>query len=255
MSGSQKSPGASVSEAARSFDAELHTPAYARIHADAPQLERLITFLAPDGDQTLLDLGTGNGYVAMALARAQPACCVVGVDVAGQAIARDRESAAAQGLNHVSFEVYDGVMLPFADRHFDAAVSRYAFHHFPRPQTSLDELARCLRAGGRFALADAVRDDLDDVDFINRFQRLKPDGHVAMTRGADLVGMVQAHGFQVVDTFESSIAFTRARNADYDALLAATPETVLQAYAAEVADDKIHLRLRILNLLTRRGPV
>lgn len=246
---------ARIAEAARSFDAELHTKAYVQTHSDASQLARLLSFLSPAHGQVILDLGTGNGYVAMAIAGSQPGCRVIGVDVAVQAIARDLEEARAQGLSNAEFESYDGTALPFADGHFDAAVCRYALHHLPRPETTLEELGRTVRRGGKLVLADAIREDVDDVDFINRFQEIKHDGHVRMHRRVDLIELVCRHGFDMIDGFESSISFTRERVAQYDELLAKTPEQVLQAYSVVPGELEIGLKFRILNavFVNRRG--
>jgi ubiquinone/menaquinone biosynthesis C-methylase UbiE len=240
---------ARIAEAARSFDAELHTKAYAETHSDSAQLVRLLSFLSPGRDQVILDLGTGNGYVAMAIAGAHPGCRVIGVDIAAQAIDRDVEQAGVQGLANADFQSYDGIRLPFAYDHFDAAICRYAFHHLPQPETTLDELGRTVRSGGRLVLADAIRDDADDVDFVNHFQEMKRDGHVRMHRGTDLINLVSRHGFDLIERFESSIFFTRERTAEYDDLLAMTPERVLQAYSLAVAEREMHLRFRILNAL------
>ncbi len=56
-----------VAEAAESFDAELHKDTYAEIHADDAQLTRLSSFMSQPRQQVILDLGTGAGYVAMAI--------------------------------------------------------------------------------------------------------------------------------------------------------------------------------------------
>lgn len=173
---------------------------------------------------------------------------------AAQAITRDLEQARARGLSNVEFLNYDGIMLPFADDHFDAAVCRYAFHHLPRPETSLEELGRTVRESGKLVLADAIRDEADDVDFINRFQEMKRDGHVRMHRRADLIDLVCRHGFEVIEAFESSISFTRERRAQYDELLAATPERVLKAYSAVVGEQQIRLRFRILSAVFVNRP-
>ena len=246
---------ARIAEAARSFDAELHTKAYAETHSDSAQLVRLVSFLSPGRDQVILDLGTGNGYVAMAIASAHPGCRVIGVDVATQAIDRNVEQARVQGLAIADFQNYEGIALPFADDHFDAAISRYAFHHLPQPATTLDELGRTVRSGGKLVLADAIRDDADDVDFVNRFQEMKRDGHVRMHRGTDLIDLVSRHGFELIERFESSIFFTRERTAEYDKLLAMTPERVLRAYSLVVTERQMRLRFRILNafFVNRRG--
>lgn len=237
----------SIQEAARSFDAELHTEAFAETHSDAAQLAWMLSALAPEGDQAILDLGTGNGYVATAIAREQPRCRVIGVDVATQAIDRNREQAREQGLSNVEFISYDGVTLPFCDDYFDAVVSRYVFHHLPRPEVSLAELRRTMRAGSRLVLADAIRHEADDLDFINRFQALKRDGHIRMHRRADLIDLIRRQGFDLIDILVSSIAFTRERGAEYDALLAETPEAVLSAYSLQVGDREISLTFPILS--------
>jgi ubiquinone/menaquinone biosynthesis C-methylase UbiE len=240
---------AQIAEAARSFDAVLHTKAYAETHSDSAQLVRLLSFLSPGRGQVILDLGTGNGYVTMAIAGAHPWCRVIGIDIAAQAINRDVEQARVQGLANADFQSYDGIRLPFDYDHFDAAICRYAFHHLPQPETMLDELGRTVRSGGRLVLADAIRDDVDDVDFVNHFQEMKRDGHVRMHRSTDLIDLVSRHGFNLIEHFESSIFFTRERTAEYDDLLATTPEQVLRAYSLAVAGREMHLRFRILNAL------
>lgn len=240
---------ARIAEAARSFDAELHGSGYAKIHADDAQLARLLDYISPEPGQVILDLGTGNGYAATALAGRQPACHVIGVDVAAQAIATNRRKVREQDIGNAEFVSYGGIDLPFDTDCFDAAVCRYAFHHLPRPETSLDELGRTLRTGGRLALADAIRDDVDEGDFVNRFQTLKRDGHVCMQRRADLTELVERHGFEVQEVFETAIAFTRDRATAYDELLRVTPESVLEAYAVAVEARLIRIGFRILNLL------
>lgn len=246
---------ARIAEAARSFDAELLTKTYAETTSDSAQLAQLLSFLSPRRDQVILDLGTGNGYVAMAIADAHPGCRVIGVDIAAQAIDRDAAQARVQGLANAVFQCSDGVRLPFAHDHFDAAVCRYAFHHLPQPETTLDELRRTVRSGGRLVVADAIRDGLDDVDFVNHFQEMKRDGHVRMHRDTDLIDLISRHGFDLIESFESSIFFTRERTPEYDDLLAVTPERVLQAYSLAVAELEMRLRFRVLNALfvNRRG--
>ncbi|NIM27598.1 MAG: methyltransferase domain-containing protein [Gammaproteobacteria bacterium] len=236
-----------VQEAARSFDAELHTRAFVETHSDAAQLAWMLSFLRPAPNQVILDLGTGNGYVASAVARQEPDCRVVGVDVAAQAIERNREQAREEGRSNVEFLIYDGIRLPFPDDHFDAAVSRYVFHHLPRLEISLEELARTVREKGTLVLADAIRHEGDDVDFINRFQLLKRDGHIRMHQRADFIDVVCRHGFRLVETFDSSISFTRERGADYDALIAKTPDSVLSAYAMRIDEQKMAVTFPILS--------
>jgi hypothetical protein len=70
-----------------------------------------------------------------------------------------------------------------------------------------------------------------------------------MHRDTDLIDLVNRHGFDLIERFESSTVFTRERTAEYDDLLAGTPERVLHAYSLAVAEREMQLRFRILNAL------
>jgi ubiquinone/menaquinone biosynthesis C-methylase UbiE len=48
--------------------------------------------------------------------------------------------------------------LPFADGTFDLVISSFALHHWDRPLEVLDEIARVLRPGGWYYLADLCRE-------------------------------------------------------------------------------------------------
>jgi methylase of polypeptide subunit release factors len=76
----------SIGKARKRFNDELHTKAYALVHADNEQLQGLLSFLAPKNEQVFLDLGTGNGYVSMSLAQQFPGCSVIGLDIAERAM-------------------------------------------------------------------------------------------------------------------------------------------------------------------------
>ncbi len=135
--------------------------------------------------------------------------------------------------------------LPFPDERFDGVASRYAFHHFPRPDITLSEIRRVLRPGCQFVLADAVREDRDNVDFINAFQKLKPDGHVEMLRSADLIQAIQQHGFRLEAQLGTALTFDRTANRKYEDLIRITPDAVLNAYALSQENELIELTVPI----------
>ncbi|MDJ0956776.1 MAG: methyltransferase domain-containing protein [Arenicellales bacterium] len=238
-----------IAQAARAFDAELHTDAYRVTHADQIQLSRLLSYVPKGHNQVFLDIGTGAGYVAMALAKQYTSSKVIGVDVAEKAIRRDTEVASDQGLSNLQFQTFDGITLPFADGLFDGVFCRYAFHHLPLPLTTLSEIHRTLREPGKFVFSDAVRSEVDSVDFINKFQSLKNDGHVRMATTNDLLQVFEQHGFILKDSFRSSIWFDRNLNSSYGKLIEATPEQVLRAYDLSIEGNEIRLRFEILNVL------
>jgi hypothetical protein len=97
-------------------------------------------------------------------------------------------------------------------------------------------------------VADAVRHPADEPDFINRFQALKPDGHVRIYTAEALVELFRAQGFEVKARFASAITFTRALDADYRALIADMPPEVLDLYRVKVAGDEARLTFEVLNV-------
>ena len=93
-----------------------------------------------------LDLGTGTGAAAFAVARRFPRCEVVGVDLSPRMVEAARERTSAELADRVRFEVGDGAALPFGAASFDLVTLANVIPFF-------DELARVVRPGGRVALA------------------------------------------------------------------------------------------------------
>jgi len=105
--------------------------------------ERVITdFLAPLDGLHVLDVGTGSGRAAIALATR--GARVTGVDASREMLDVARTRASEAGAN-VRFEAGDAHALPFADQSFDAAVSLRVLMHTPDWSQALGELCRVSR--------------------------------------------------------------------------------------------------------------
>jgi SAM-dependent methyltransferase len=241
-----------IATARRAFDVQLHDAEFQAVLADDAQLPWLIEGLDPRPGGRYLDLATGDGYVGLALAANKPDSQVTGVDIAGAAIATNTKKALAAGLDNIHFEAVDGIGLRFGDGHFDGVVCRYALHHFPALATTLAEVHRVLKQDGRLVVADAIRDDADDVDFVNRFQALQPDGHVRMYGREELLQTCTAQGFELEGSQLTEITFPRALDAGNSALLAETPPEILALYDVKVAGQTISARLSVVCARFRR---
>jgi len=99
------------------------------------------------GDETLLDVGCGNGRVARLLAERVGE--VRAVDVVGAP-----EWTEGDG---VAFQVADGEELPFEDGSFDLLHSKDSLHHMAAPERALAEYRRVLRPGGTALIVEANR--------------------------------------------------------------------------------------------------
>jgi 2-polyprenyl-3-methyl-5-hydroxy-6-metoxy-1,4-benzoquinol methylase len=99
-------------------------------------------FLEPLSGRTILDVGTGTGRAAIALARR--GAVVTGVDASQEMLAVARTRAADQHAE-VTFIHGDAHGLAFNDRSFDAVVCLRVLMHTPDWRQSLGELCRVAR--------------------------------------------------------------------------------------------------------------
>ena len=102
-------------------------------------------------DESVLDVATGTGAVAIEIAR-RSGCRVVGLDQSAEMLAAGRERVAAAGIAD-RIELVDGraEALPFPDASFAAGTFTYLLRYVDDPGATLRELARVVRAGGTVA--------------------------------------------------------------------------------------------------------
>jgi ubiquinone/menaquinone biosynthesis C-methylase UbiE len=153
----------------------------------------LLANLALGPDVLALDVAAGTGHLARAMAPSVRS--VVALDATPAMLAAGQAAAEADGVRNVVFQRGDAEALPFLDRSFDVAVSRYAVHHFERPETPVAEMARCLRPRGRLLVADLVgSDDAEVAERQNELERLRDPSHTRMLPAAELVALVARAG-------------------------------------------------------------
>jgi ubiquinone/menaquinone biosynthesis C-methylase UbiE len=101
--------------------------------------------------QTVLDVASGNGNVALAAARRW--CEVLATDYVPALLERGRERAAADRLD-IEFREADAESLPFPDESFDVVVSSFGVMFTPDQDRAAAELVRVCRRGGKIGLAN-----------------------------------------------------------------------------------------------------
>ncbi|MDA8194883.1 MAG: methyltransferase domain-containing protein [Thermaerobacter sp.] len=163
------------------------------VHAQGQDLGWMVSDAALTGQERVLDVGTGAGHTALALAPG--AWTVTGIDLTADMIARAAQLAERRALANVQFVVGDVVRLPFPADYFDRVACRFAAHHFVDPDGAAREISRVLRPGGRLLLIDHIAPDDGELDaFINRVDWLRDPSHVR-----EWTAREWAHRFQQVD--------------------------------------------------------
>ena len=111
----------------------------------------LVNFAGVIGGQTVLDVGTGTGVVAITARR--KGAKVNGLDLTPALLAQARDSAAVAGLGDINWKEGDAEALPYQDASFDVVLSQFGHMFAPRPEVALAEMLRVLKPGGIVAFA------------------------------------------------------------------------------------------------------
>ncbi len=78
---------------------------------DEERIRRLVAVARLKGDERVLDVATGPGYIAEAFARA--AREVIGIDLTAAMLAIGEERTKERGISNISFQIGDVQKLPF----------------------------------------------------------------------------------------------------------------------------------------------
>src|SRR5579864_5568315 len=96
-------------------------------HTSADRLQEVIDLAQPRPGDLVLDVATGTGNTALALAPRVRR--VVGLDLTREMLNEARRVAAERNVVNVDWVIGDAARLPFPDDTFDIYVVRAAPHH------------------------------------------------------------------------------------------------------------------------------
>jgi ubiquinone/menaquinone biosynthesis C-methylase UbiE len=162
-------PPVDFSKTARGLTGRFMFGSAARIYdgmTDQPlwraQVRRMLEHVGPlVRPQRVLDLGTGPGVSAFALAEALPAGSVVeGVDLSPEMIvlAKRHHRLRFPHLTGVRFHEGDAAALAFGDHHFDLVTGHSFLYLLPEPVAVLREVRRVLRPGAAAVFLEPSRE-------------------------------------------------------------------------------------------------
>jgi len=133
---------------------------------------RAVELAAVGPGSRVIDVATGTGDLAVALARAvAPDGEVVACDFSEKMLARARAKAPA-----LRFEWADALALPYASDSFDAATVGFGVRNFSDLRRGIEEMVRVVRPGGRVVILEITRPTREPLASFYRawFDRVVP---------------------------------------------------------------------------------
>ena len=166
-------------------------------------VEEMVAMAAPGPGMVALDVATGTGLVAFALAaQITGNGRVIGVDFTAAMLARAAEQQEADGAGangaHVALAAADATRLPFSDGMFGIVTCRFSVHHFTHAMPAMQEMARVLAPGGRLVIGEfGMPEDADKAAYFNRMERIRGHSHVQAFSQSQLSQMMADIGCPV----------------------------------------------------------
>jgi SAM-dependent methyltransferase len=163
----------------------------------------LVSFAGVTDGDAVLDVGSGTGALAAAVALAAPSSSIVGIDPAAAYVAL---AQARQPGDRIRFEVGDAQQLRFEDATFDRTVSLLVVNFIPDPATALGEMRRVTRHGGTVAAAvwdygdgmQMLRTFWDEAVALNPAAAAKDERQMRFCRPGELGAFWRARGLEQV---------------------------------------------------------
>jgi ubiquinone/menaquinone biosynthesis C-methylase UbiE len=177
------------------FGATARSYLTSKPHAQGKSLDRLVELTQPRPDWQVLDVATGAGHTAYALA--PHVARVWATDITEEMLNVVREQAGKRSLANLRVAYAKAEGLPFEDETFDLVTCRIAPHHFESIPRFLDEARRVLKRSGTFALVENVVPEGSVGDYINAFERFRDPSHIRAWTLQEWRDALRRHGFAV----------------------------------------------------------
>ncbi|KGX92023.1 methylase [Pontibacillus halophilus JSM 076056 = DSM 19796] len=164
-----------------------------RTHSTGEDLKSMIDWLRPTKDTVALDIATGGGHTAKALASHVKSIFVT--DLTKEMVEHSRQSIDADNAYYI---VADAEQLPFIDHSFDLVTCRIAAHHFPHPEQFIKEVKRVLKPGGHFLFIDNVSPEQEMyAQFFHTFEKERDPSHARALSIQEWSTLLNRHALRI----------------------------------------------------------
>ncbi|MBN2455820.1 MAG: class I SAM-dependent methyltransferase [Sedimentisphaerales bacterium] len=142
----------------------------------------IVDILPFQSDFRVLDVAAGTGHLSRMIA--PHVRQVIAIDMTKEMLEQARKAAAEACIENILFEEGDAAALPYQDNSFDMVVSRFAIHHFEKPELQLKEMVRVSREEHAVGIIDMLSPaDESLISPYNRLEQMRDPSHtVALTK-------------------------------------------------------------------------
>ena len=181
---------------------------YRQSHGNAEALAQMIELAGVEGDEFMLDVGTGPGHVACTFA--PHVRQVVASDLSLRMLHEVPIVMEEKGVTNIWRVAVDSMAIPFQDNSFDLVTSRLAVAHFPEQTPAVQEMARVCKRGGKVLIVDVMGpEDPEAQTYIDTIERLRDSSHVSNHSNSEWLQAYESAGLEVMKTL---ITQGRTRN-------------------------------------------
>ena len=178
------------------FGRQAHLYAESDAHRAGEGLAAITEYVAMGRYETLVDIGTGTGFTAFALAPYSRH--VLATDIAPGMLAQARRLSAERGLDNVGLMMAEAESLPFAPDFLDAVSSRQAAHHFHDLPKAVGKVWRVLKPGAPFILSDPAAPEGEyEASWMNDVELQRDATHQRDLKVSEWRGLVEGVGFDI----------------------------------------------------------
>src|ERR1700730_4193190 len=172
--------------------------AYSRslVHSDPGALRKAVELARPKPGDMALDIATGAGHMAMALA--PHVTKVIAYDMTQEMLLEAKGNAVTRGLTNLTTKTGIDGDFPFPDSTFDIVTVRHAPHHFANVTVAIREMARVAKMGARLVIVDSTSPENASLDRQwNRLEKLRDPSHVRNYRPSEWRVIVASAGLHI----------------------------------------------------------
>lgn len=186
----------SARQAQEQFGRQAPFYAESDVHRAGESLESVIEYAALGRYGMAVDLATGAGFTAFAMAPYSKH--VLATDIAPGMLAQARRLAMERGLDNVGVMMVEAETLPFATGSLDAVSCRHAAHHFHNLPRAVEEVQRVLKPGAVFILSDTAAPEGDhEARWMNDVEVRRDASHQRDLKPSEWRALLEGVGFEL----------------------------------------------------------